>query len=391
MNSKLIISEIAVSNSNGQNELRAIVDGDPIFLRVPENHILLPSAEFFIGIALLEAMFTGRDIVVEGTSLSDQLFKSLSKIQGIYSCWNNDLKMIRLETDTCSENLNHINVGSFFSAGVDSTYTLLRNMDEISHLIMFNVFDYGNDQASWEKRVNRQKIFSESVGKVLITAETNAREWAEHRKISWRFGHGLFLSSVASVFGMRKVYVPSSHTYNELFPWGSHPLSDPLWSTESTEVIHDGAGSRRSDKMKDILENELLSDNLQTCWENTHKNCGECPKCARSILAAYLLGKKTGSLPPYQGIKTLKALKAGGNENAATFLEDAIILSKNSNNRRIYKTLKKYYRHYQSILILHSIDRCFLGNSIRYIYRKVKKPSWLDWRVTLRGMNRWDI
>lgn len=388
MNDKLLISNICVSNANGHNELKAYVDGDLIFIRAPENHTLLPSAECFIGIALLEAMITDRDIVVDGTPISNELSISLSEIQKIYSCWNNDLKIIKIEANLSSKNLNYNKVGSFFSAGVDSTHTLLRNMEKITHLIMFNIFDYGNNKEFLKKRVNKQKKFAKSIGKDLIPIETNAREWIESRKITWLFAHGLFLSSIGGALGMKKVYIPSSHTYAELFPWGSHPLSDPLWSTESTRVIHDGAGSRRSDKIKEILENELLLNNLQTCWKYIHKNCGECPKCARSILTTHLLGKKNNSLPPYQGMRTLKLLKAQGDESAATFLEDVMILSKNTKNEKIYKILKKYYRHYQLTTILHSIDRFFFGNSIRFIYRKIKKPKWRDLRVRLRSMDR---
>ena len=390
MENHLKISEVKLAVEDNCIELRALVDEDIVYFRVPKDHEIYQIAEPFIGISLLEAMINDRTIVIEGLSISKGLFDRLNEIQKIYSSWNKDLKIIDIIAETTLEALPFNNVGSFFSAGVDSTHTLLRNIDEISHLIIFNIFDYGNDKDAWENRVKKQTEFAQSIDKILIPVETNARQWFQDRNISWLFAHGLFLSSVGGVFGLKRSYIPASHTYDELFPWGSHPMSDPMWSTESTEVIHHGAGYRRSEKMREILENKVLADNLQTCWMYTHKNCGECPKCARSILAIHLLDEETKSFPRYDKKSTLKLLKSR-DESGVTYLEDTMLLAQNNNNPEIYKKLKSYYRQYQFKNIIFSIDRYFLNNSMRNIYRKIKRPNWLDLRVSLRGKTRWEI
>tara|TARA_R110002094_G_scaffold162656_4_gene147418 strand:- start:3298 stop:3789 length:492 start_codon:yes stop_codon:yes gene_type:complete len=159
-----------------------------------------------------------------------------------------------------------------------------------------------------------------------------------------------------------------------------------MWSTESTTVIHDGAGYRRGDKMRDLLKESILADNLQVCWSSTLENCGECSKCIRTMVAVNLLGGEIKSLPALREIKNLKTLKAT-DESGATFLEDAMILAKNSGNIEIYKILKHYYRRYQIGLILPLLDRYLLGNFLRCLYRKIKKPDWLNYRVTLRESN----
>mgnify|MGYP000324011770 FL=1 len=183
---------------------------------------------------------------------------------------------------------------------------------------------------------------------------------------------------------MKRIYIPSSHTYEELFPWGSHPLSDPMWSTESTEVIHDGAGFRRGEKMRDLLKEPVLADNLQVCWKTTLDNCGECSKCVRSMVAVTLLNGSIKSLPTLSDLRKLKILRAT-DESGATFLEDAIILAKDAGNTAIYKILKRYYRRYQISLVLPLIDRYLFANFLRSLYRRIRKPDWLNYRVTLRG------
>ncbi len=391
MNEIVKISDIKLSSGREFNELSATVDGDHIFFKAPKTFELFLVAECFVGIALLEAMVSNRSLLVEGVAISEALKNNLVELQAIYSCWNADLSRVEVHAETTSQVQPYRDVGSFFSAGVDSTYTLQRHIDEITHLILFRAFDSGHDPESWRKRVEKQAEFAQSIDKKIIPIETNAFDWTDGRKIASEFVHGLLLSSVGGALGMRKVYVPSSHTYDELFPWGSHPLSDPMWSTESTEVKHDAAGLRRGEKMKEILTNSRFADNLQTCWRSTVHNCGTCPKCARSVLAIYLLGGTSKAFPEFQGNDNLLHMLKAKDESGATFLEDAMILAKKSGNEKIYNTLKGYYRQYQLSLLPPLIDRCLLNNSVRRVYRKLKQPDWLRWRVTMRGANRWDI
>jgi len=388
MSNSLIISNIQLKNENGFNELGGFLGDDYIFFRVPEKFQLHLSAEWFIGVALLEAMITGKPIEVDNTvPVSQELCNRLHEIQSIFSCWNPRLSIVDVLCQTTSKKESFTTVGSFFSAGVDSSHTLIRRRDDITHLIMFRVFDMGDDQESWDARVDAQNDFARSMGKVLIPVETNARDWTDGKKIAWGFAHGLLLSSAGPALGLKRLYVPSSHTYDELFPWGSHPLSDPMWSTESTQVIHDGAGYRRGEKTQDILKYPEVANNLQVCWKSIHKNCGQCSKCIRSMTAVHLLGGKVESLPALDNLDLLKSLKVKS-ENDITFLEDAMILAKQAGNEKVYKIFRSYYKRHQISKLWPLIDRHLLGGLLRRTYRAVRKPKWLDLRVTLRSPDR---
>jgi hypothetical protein len=78
------------------------------------------------------------------------------------------------------------------------------------------------------------------------------------------------------MLGFRRVYIPSSHSYCELSAWGSHPLTDRLWENECTELLHDGAGSRRIDKLREIADDQRILDRLVVCWRHGNENCGVC-------------------------------------------------------------------------------------------------------------------
>ena len=392
MNNDLIISNLKVSNHADYNEASADVDGDRVFFRAPLHFELDRRGEPFLGIALLEAMIRNADIRMEGSiPLSDNLYRRLSEIQTIYSCWNSNLSRINIYTRTDPLKSVYDNVGCFHSAGVDSLHTLLQNMSEISKLIMLSGFEVsGNTPESWLQSVEKQTAFARSIGKELIPIETNVKSWTNKRKITWAFAQGLILSSLGPLLRCKRIYIGSSHTYNELFPWGSHPLTDPMWSTESTEVIHYGAGFRRGEKIKDLCKNQNFLDNLRVCWRSTHANCGECSKCIRTMTALYLLGASSKAMPRLENLNKLKMFMQYDDESALTFLEDAILLARERQNNKILSVLKGYYRKYQLLNAIIMLDRYMLGGNLRKISRKLRNTGRPERRVKLRGPNPFD-
>ena len=390
MANNLIISNIQIKTANGFTELGGKLDDDYIYFRVPEAFTLHLSAEWLISVALLEAMAANRTIEVEEVSVSAQLLEQLKEVQAIFKCWNPDLHIVDIQAKTSTENHGFTAVGSFFSAGVDSSHTLTRHMDDITHLIMLRVFDMGDDQELWDQHVATQTAFATSLGKSLVPVETNARDWTDGKQIAWGFAHGLLLSAAGTALGLKRLYVASSHTYEYLFPWGSHTLTDPMWSSESTQVIHDGAACRRTDKTREILKYPDVANNLKVCWNYIHKNCGTCSKCVRSIIIIHLMGESVKSLPPLGGLDQLKGVTPTTEAGSAN-LEDLIILAKQVGDEKIYKILKKHYNKYQRGRLWSMIDKCLLGGNLRKLYRRIKKPKWLELRVTLRSPQRGEL
>lgn len=390
MNSELIIRDLRQSITCGCNEVSADVDGDRVFFRAPLQYELASRGEPFLGIALLEAMIRNVDIRIEDSiPLSERLYKILPEIQTIYACWNSDLRRVNIHARIDPIKNAYESVASFFSAGVDGSHTLYRNMTKITHLIMISGFEVsGNTPESWRKSVEQQTVFARTIGKELIPIETNAKQWIDQRKIFWGFAQGLILSSMGPLLKAKQIYIASSHTYNELLPWGSHPLTDPMWSTESTEVIHDGAGFRRGAKMKDLCKNQQILDNLRVCWQSTYDNCGECSKCVRTMTALYLLGASSQALPKLdQSLTKLKILRTS-DESGVTFLEDAMILAKDARNKKLYKILRRYYLRYQMFQILKILDRYILGGILRRIYRRVTNQNYTENRVEIKALQR---
>ena len=376
-------------------EISAEVDGDRLFFRVPVNFPIACCAEPFVGIALLEAMVRNIDIDIQGdVAISEKLMCALPEIQRVYAFWNTDLHPIRVHARTHREESAQDRIASYYSGGVDGSYTLACQFDDITHLIMLSGLELaGNTPESWRCAVEKNSAFARSIGKELVPVETNVKEWIDGRRIYWGFAQGLILSSLTSLFGAKRLYIASSHTYNELFPNGSHPLTDPMWSTESTTIVHHGSAARRSDKMKELCRHPVILDNLKVCWASLHENCGACPKCVRTMAALHLLGASTPALPKFEGKRGQLRPFIACSKIGATYLEDALLLAGERGHAKIHCTLKRYYKLYHLLLMVKIVDKVFLGGLVRRVYRnrQSRKIPGSGFRVGLIGVEGWEV
>lgn len=274
-------------------------------LEIGENHYELwycaegiPLAcrpESFLAATLLPAMKFGMPLQSDGTA-SQRLLGNITKIQDIYHAWDHNFKRVQVLIDGLKNAKETISqgVGSFFSGGVDSFYTLLKHYDEITHLIFVHGFDINlEDKRLRDRVVNSLREAATELKKPLIEIGTNLRTFSD-KHVSWEWYHGAALASVALLLSpqFQKFYIPATFSYASLFPWGSHPILDPLWGTENMEIVHDGCEAKRLDKVKQIAECDTVLKSLRVCWENREGayNCGQCGKCLRTMALLRVAG-----------------------------------------------------------------------------------------------------
>jgi hypothetical protein len=193
-------------------------------------------------------------------------------------------------------------VGSFFSAGVDSFYTALKRNAELTHLVFvegFDVFDATSRRGI--AAADGARAAAAALGKELIEVETNLRELTESFAI-WHLAHGIGLAAVGLLLQnhLERIFIPASYSYGDLGPWGTHPLLDPLWSTEALEFVHDGCELVRAEKVAVIADSETALKYLRVCnRQNATYNCGRCEKCVRTMLNLRLAGalERCATLP----------------------------------------------------------------------------------------------
>ncbi len=268
----------------------------------------------FLPPLLLFCMKAGVPLSVEA-DVSALLLSAVRPIQDIYCAWaaeaGHRLTRIEVTSGTAARPRQGESSGAFFSCGVDSFYTLLRNVQRyppgdsrfIQQLLLVHGFDIPlADNGLFEQVERHARKAAHHFARHLITVETNVR--AATKVVDWgHYGHGAALASVGLALGgmLHTVFIPSTSAFVELRPWGSHPALDPLWSSEQVEFVYDGGERRRDEKVRLIASSAAALQSLRVCWENRGGayNCGTCEKCLRTMIELHLCGalERAGQLP----------------------------------------------------------------------------------------------
>jgi hypothetical protein len=379
------VGDLIARSASGSTEISADLNGYRVWFRFHGDDSVVARGGPFLVAALPEAMARGEPLVLDQTApVSHLLLRHVDDVQAIYHCWNPDLKPVPVECTIADPPPPRPGVMAFSSGGLDSAYTLVTHRREITHLVHLVGFDHRGDSEVVEERVRRLDRMAGAFGMVLNTVESNYRTYSEDRQLQWILVHGNCLAATALLLGFKRSYIPSSHTYRDLFPWGSHPLVDPLWSNGRTEIIHDGASASRVEKLREVAAFPAAMEHLTVCWRNPLQNCGECPKCLRMKISLHLLGLSSPSMPPLRSLRELKGLVVR-DRNERAFLEENLQLAREVGNRAMERKLLSMLRRYQAEVLLGDLDRVLLGRSLRRIYRKMAKPEWLRQKATLES------
>lgn len=282
-------------------------------------------ADPFISAMLPSCMYHDEPCHAEGmTSHLDT--SNLERAQNVLSEWYDELQPVRVDTVISDETATEPakGVACCFSGGVDSWYTLLKNQDRITHILLVRGFDIGLDNcALWERtRLNVRRV-AKSLGLRMIICETNLRDVADLGRADWapnyngdfwgRCLHGAALASCC--LGLQgtigELIVPATHEFTRLRPWGSSPRLDRYWSNGDIKITHDGCEADRLEKVRAIAESKLALETLRVCHCDTLlTNCGQCEKCMRTKLQLHLCGAldRTESFPLGDPFRKLKRL-----------------------------------------------------------------------------------
>ncbi len=260
----------------------------PIFFRSGTSALTV-TPESRITATLLPSMKVGSDIV-EGEPVSPKFLEAIDEIQDILCCWHSQFEKVDVRATPADKKTTPVGgrVGCFFTGGVDSFYTLLKHKDEIDDLIFVHGFDMSLQEAGLREKTSRTiREVATELEKETIEIETNLRTLLDSH-LGWDWAHGAALACVGHVLAeeLDRLYIPATHTYCDLFPWGSHPLLDPLWGTEHLQFVHDGCEANRVEKVELISEYDVALESLRVCYKNPNGvyNCGECEKCLRTMI-----------------------------------------------------------------------------------------------------------
>lgn len=289
MEPNLLVGPISeVHAEDAIHKIRADVDGAAVWFS--SERTLSANPDALACAFLIPAMAADRPLKLH-EPVDATLLANFTRIAEIFhDWWNFSIPEVRAET--CKRTPNG-GTGMFFTAGVDSFFTLWRNRERIDYLINVHGFDIELDDTDrFDQSSTAIRKVAEGLAIEPIFVRTNLRDHPTFRSLSWIITHIAALAAIGHVLSpwLQRIYVASSDAPP---PHGTHPSLDILWTSNAVEIINNEPGIARLDKVQAIGHWPLAQQFLKVCWENRAQslNCGECEKCVRTQAQLAAAGK----------------------------------------------------------------------------------------------------
>jgi hypothetical protein len=266
--------------------------------RLPSAYLsaLSNGCDPFVLAVLFKAMRTPADLVVHGTA-SPSLLRSLEEFQTVWTVWYpRTYSHIEIQADREQEypQASTGKVVSGFSGGLDSSFTVFRHRSQdlgrsrqnLTDAIFVHGFDISlSREEAYQRAAVNARIMLDSLGVQMIPMAMNLKQLGDN----WEHSHAAALASCLMLLqgDFSAGLIASSYPYSNLEAgWGSNPVTDWLLGSASFQIIHDGAGFTRFDKIRAISKWPAALQHLRVCLrgEERDKNCCRCRKCVRAIL-----------------------------------------------------------------------------------------------------------
>lgn len=269
------------------------------WFEMPETYAPSSSGNPWLALLLPLAASAGEDLHIP-LAVDPELVRGAESVVRLWAHWRKEMHLVKVTAASLEVRpFTERTTASFFSAGVDSTFTVLRRPD-VKNWITVQGFDMPiTKNEAFKHHCKRLSAIAEHYQAHFIPVRTNIRQ-TRWKNAPWElFAFGPALAAVGLMFEnhFHEVLLPASCDYSSLDPWGSHPLSDPLFSTVNTKIIHEGVAYSRTEKIEYLSRDQRALNELHVCFRGEdasgqdNKNCCRCEKCYRTMIALDLFGK----------------------------------------------------------------------------------------------------
>ncbi|MEC9408460.1 MAG: hypothetical protein VX549_14420 [Pseudomonadota bacterium] len=405
---RMRLTQIRCEQEQGELVLRARLlwednafGGEELFVRYHGGFdgSLLGAANAFLVAAAIPSMVFGESRLALDQPVCPTLLRNLQTALAWLNYWFEfrDRPML-LEVDTVETATSTAApvTASYFSGGVDSWGTLLRNHqqyapghpDRVRRCMSVYGLQREVTRESFDTATLVLRDVTAQLGVELLTAETNIyRHWMDRDPgyYYWtRTYNGAALAAIAQGLPsqVNRVLIASSDHMRSMEPWGTHPLLDPCFSSHDVAVEHDSIDMSRLEKTREIVASPIALAHLRVCDVQPPPgffNCGACEKCVRTMMMLEGLGALRGSrLFPVDRLDAATLLRFGNMDlEYEDYLEALPLLLQQGRHdlRRPIEVLHRRQRELDFRGLLKRLDRRLLGGRLR---RRIGQVGYLS-------------
>lgn len=349
--------------------ISAMVGDQELWFDIPEQLEYELRGEPFVIAGLLPAMRLGQPLVAHADlPICPELRGNLDRLQAVFRMWGPtmrvELQSVNLEVPLASAPAGR-GAGSFFSGGVDGMHTWLEAPERVSRAVFVRGIDFQLDNPVYDESFARNAAWLAARDTALIPVSSNIRWVGRAFGLGWNNYFGAGLSAIAHVIGFSTTYIAASQTWSHLWGDGSHPATDPLWSSATRRIVHHGRGAMRWQKLERIAREPGALDILRVCWQDQGFNCGTCEKCLRTMVLLRILKLHSPNFPELDDLRPIARL-APSDSSEATFVRDALALARARGDHQAAAALLRSLRRWELRRFLHKLDEGFFWSMISH-------------------------
>ena len=226
-----------------------------VIVRGHELAVAAPAmGDALLSMSLIAAMARNQTLEVVDP-VSPQLLEASDQIQRIMHMWYPYLSVVDVSAPVFSGEIGAPTSGTgkrahFFSGGVDSLYSAHMGAGSLDAL----VFVAGSDLIDSTPELDRETTkrltaVAAQFDLPLVYVDSNVREWTTACGEHSDDFVGARLAVIAHLMGERfGEWVVAPSILGRIDPFFSHPMVDPLWSSERVRILHPVPDRNRAEK-----------------------------------------------------------------------------------------------------------------------------------------------
>lgn len=347
------------------------IAGERLFWTMPIRASLALRGEPFVAALLVSAMRSGRDLVLPDTTPIDAEFlERVAELQSIFARWFPGLTRIAIHAPVVRPRGGVAGRLAGYSGGIDASFTVMSLRRMIDGVVFMDGIEF---------RDPRPDLISEIVetlrgtmaarGLPLTVVQTNVKRIGLATGGRWPEFIGGALASIPHALGVSEYVIAASNSWENLRPYGTHPITDPHWSSASTRIRHHGTAADRFDKLAAVCDEPDLLAVLRVCFQGARYNCGHCQKCLQTAAALRALEITAPSMPHLEDPQLLRSVVVEHHGDLVEWLE---ILTPElpSRDPELAKELGRLIRRYRVRHLLKEADTVLFSGGVKSLFSR---------------------
>jgi hypothetical protein len=354
--------------------LEAQVEGQSLFWELPRLSSFEPRGEPFVCALLPAAMRNGTSITLpDDLPLDPTFLTNIDRLQSVFLRWFPDLRPATIRATIRPRTARTLDRVTGYSGGIDSSFTLDTLRDRLEAALLIEGIEYREESPELFDQISTTLDAAVADrGLRLVRVRTNVKAFGRALGARWSESLGGAIASSVHVAGFAEYHLAASNSWENLRPYGSHPLTDPLWSSATVRIEHHGAELRRIDKIRYLGSVPDLLKLVRVCFQGSDYNCGRCQKCLMTMAGFRALDISSPALPRLDDATMLRQVVVEHDGDLVDW-EELLVPGLQQTDLALYHELGRLVRRYRWRRLAKSFDELAMGGRFRGLLTRGKK------------------